>query len=103
VSVPYTSGEWIAKPGSEEAFIAAWHAMAEWGDATIDGAAGAVLTRDRAEPRRFVSFGPWRDDAAIEAFRAHPEFRERVEQIMPLLERFTPYTLDLVAEVVRPD
>ena len=98
MAVPYTSGEWIALPGHEDEFAAAWRELASWASETIPGTGRAVLLRDRADPRRFVSFGPWADDAAIEAFRAHPDFRQRVERMPPLLERFAAHTLDLAAE-----
>jgi heme-degrading monooxygenase HmoA len=97
--MPYTSGEWFVKPGLEDEFVRRWRALAEWTLAEVPGATWAKLLRDRAQPNRFVSFGPWEDDAAIEAWRAHPGFGDRVGSIREVLESFAPRTLDAVVEV----
>lgn len=90
----YTVGIWITKPGSEAEFAARWREMAEWTAKTITSAASGTLLRDRERPNRFVSFGPWASLADIEAWRAHPGFRERVGGMRGLLEEFSPMTLD---------
>jgi len=95
---PYTMGNWVAKPGREEEFVAAWLELAEWTKREI-GAPSATLLRDIGDPTRFVSFGPWDSLEAIDAWRALPGFRERVERIRGFLESFEPNTLELVATV----
>jgi len=96
---PYTSGEWIVKPGREAEFIAAWHEMAAWSAREIPGALWGRLLQDRDRPNRFLSFGPWASLEAIDTWRAHPGFAEGVGRIRPLLESLQPSTLELVAEV----
>lgn len=99
MGVPYSSGVWIAKPGREAEFVASWREFAEWSLATIEGAAWAKLFQDRAQPNRFVSFGPWDSLEAIEAWRSHPGFAQRVGRIRELIESLEPSTLEAVAEV----
>jgi heme-degrading monooxygenase HmoA len=99
---PYSSGVWIARPGREAEFVAAWQEFAEWSFGTIPGGSWAKLLRDRAQPNRFVSFGPWESLEQIEAWRSHPGFAERVGRIRSLIESLDPSTLEAVVEVGEP-
>ena len=99
VTQPYTHGTWIVKSGKEEDFIRAWKELAEWTKANVPGAGTARLLRDREQPNRFASFGPWGSLAAIAAWRQMAEFQQRVARLRELLESFEPHTLELVAEV----
>jgi len=96
---PYTLGNWVAKPGREEEFVAAWQELADWTRGEIGENSSAKLLRDVTDPRRFVSFGPWESLEAIDAWRALPGFKEGVSRIRELLESFEPVTLEVVAEV----
>ena len=96
---PYSSGVWIAKPGREAEFAAAWQEFAEWSLAEIKPDGWAKLLRDRDQANRFVSFGPWDSLEQIEAWRSHPGFAERVGRIRELIERLEPSTLEAVVEV----
>lgn len=91
----WTLGRWVCRPGREDAFVAAWTELSEWTRDRYPDARGTLL-RDREDPTVFFSFGPWRDLGEIEAWRADPGFRERVERIRELLEGFEPHTLDPV-------
>lgn len=93
----YTHGTWIVRPGREDEFVALWRELGEWTVARFPGARGTLL-RDRDEPRRFHSFGPWENEDAVARWRADPAFRERVQRIEPLLERFEPRLMDPVVE-----
>ena len=86
----YTLGVWLVKAGNEDAFIKAWGEFAEWTKSSFAGASSVVLLRDRSEPRRFVSVGPWRSEKDVQEWRASEGFRTRVEELKPLLERFEP-------------
>lgn len=99
VGQPYSCGIWVAKPGREAEFVAAWQEFAEWSLATITGGRWAKLLRDRAEPNRFVSFGPWASLDQMDAWRSHPGFAERVGRIRGLIVSLEPSTLEAVAEV----
>ena len=96
---PYSMGVWIAKPGLEEEFAAAWQAFADWSVRTIPGGMWATLLRDRTQTNRFVSFGPWDSLEAIEAWRSHAGFRERVGRIRELIDGLEPFTLEAVVDV----
>jgi heme-degrading monooxygenase HmoA len=90
----YTVGIWITKPGREDDFARRWREMAEWTEQEMTSAASGTLLRDREQPNRFVSFGPWASLNDIEAWRANPGFIVRVGAIRELLEEFSPMTLD---------
>lgn len=92
----YTLGIWVTKAGREDEFAACWRDFARWTLDEVDATASGTLLRDRDNPSRFVSFGPWSDPAMIEAWRAHPGFAERVARMRELLVDFSPMTLDEV-------
>jgi heme-degrading monooxygenase HmoA len=95
----YTHGRWVVKSVNEDGFVAAWRELAEWSRGNVEDSSGAVLLRDRAEPSRFLSFGPWESLEAIEAWRADPGFQQRVGRLMEIVEEFEAHTLEVVAEV----
>lgn len=97
----FTSGDWLVKEGKEVEFVEAWRGLAEWTTANTRGAGWATLLRDRDDPRRFLSFGPWQSLEAIEAWRSSEGFQERVGRMRELLEDLRPRTLDVVAEAGR--
>ena len=99
MSEVYTAGVWFAKPGKEEEFVETWSDLASWTKASFEGAISVVLLRDRADGRRFISVGPWRDASDVDAWRASDGFRERFRRLEPLLERFEPAALDPVFKV----
>ncbi|MGI8827333.1 MAG: antibiotic biosynthesis monooxygenase family protein [Chloroflexota bacterium] len=93
----YSLGIWIVKPGREGDFVEAWREMADWTTREMTGGEKGTLLRDREQPNRFVSFGPWDSVEAITAWRAHPGFRERVGKLREMLDDFSPTTLDDVS------
>jgi quinol monooxygenase YgiN len=95
----YTLGEWTASPGCENDFVVAWQELAEWTEQHISGSGWAKLLRDRDEPRRFISFGPWSDDDAVAAWRGDPGFQARVDKLRELVETFTPHRMDIAAQI----
>jgi heme-degrading monooxygenase HmoA len=94
----FTSGDWLVKEGKEGDFVKAWRELAEWTAGNVSGAGWATLLRDRDDPRRFLSFGPWQSLESIEAWRSSEGFQERVGLMRELLEDLHPRTLDVVAE-----
>ena len=93
----YTHGRWVVKEGQQEAFQSAWRELAEWTNASVDGAVGgeARLLEDLDDSRLFYSFGPWESLEAIEAWRASDGFQQRVVRLRELLDAFEPHTLRL--------
>jgi heme-degrading monooxygenase HmoA len=80
----------MVKPGHEEEFIDAWGEMSAWTMRELVGESSAAqpgrLLRDRTDPTRFISFGPWESIGAIEAWRAHPGFARMREMQDPRID-----------------
>jgi heme-degrading monooxygenase HmoA len=57
------------------------------------------LVRDTDDPSQFMSFAPWESFEAQAAWKALPEFRERIGRVRSHCESFTPLTLELVTRV----
>lgn len=76
----YTLGDWVIAEGSEDEFVEAWSELVDWTMDEIPGGTFAKLLRDSDDPRRFVSFGPWRDVDAVIAWRANPGFQQRADR-----------------------
>ena len=96
---PHTHGTWHVKPGREDDFIAAWREMASWTNEDFGEVGGARLLQDDQDTRLFHSVGSWPSDTAIEAWRAHPEFKKRLKAIDELVESRQIETLKLRVEV----
>ena len=94
----YTLGIWTVKPGREQEFIDAWHAMAAATAADFPSAS-AVLLRDRDTPSTFISSGPWQSLDQIEAWRGSDTFRDGVAGIRAVIDGFEPHTMDVAASV----
>jgi heme-degrading monooxygenase HmoA len=94
----YTSGTWIVKPGDEDDFVAAWEAMAAWA-AEMPGAGTFLLVRDTENAGHFMSFGAWESFEAQEAWKAQPEFRERLGAVRSHCDDFTPSVFELAARI----
>lgn len=97
----YTFGLWTAKPGKESAFAAAWETFARWSADHVDGAIDADLLQDALKPQLFISIGPWRDAASVQAWRDMPEFKAFVARAKELCDDFQPHMLKPVAHVGR--
>ena len=91
----YTNGIWLVKPGEEDDFVAAWREFASWGQ-TWPGCGTLRLTRDVYEPSRYMSFGPWESFEAQQAWKDHPDFRERIGRVRQHTTDFTPSVLEHV-------
>ena len=98
MAVPYTMGIWRVKPGGADEFVAAWSEFADWKIEHAEGTGWGKLLQDTADAHRFISIGPWESLAAIDAWRAHPGWQDRVARIRDLLEGFEPFTLEAIVE-----
>ena len=98
MSEVYSSGTWTAKEGEDDAFVSAWKEFAGW-LSTMPGAGTARLTRDLSEPHHYLSFAPWESVEAMHAWKAHPEFRERIAAVRAHVTQIVPSELELVAAV----
>ena len=98
----YTLGDWHVKDGSEQAFVEAWREFGEWTVANAPGSTFAKLLQDETDASHFVSFGPWRDESAVAAWRENSGFKERVGRLQGLLESFVPRSMSVAAEIGLP-
>lgn len=81
-----TSGEWVLKPGHEEAFFAAWLKTKDT-DPPLQGVITPPrLLRDLNTPGRFVSFAEFASLEVIQEFRSQPDFRALVEAMRAHLD-----------------
>ena len=98
----FTSGSWLVKEGKEPDFISAWKNFAEWTSRSVPGAGTGHLLQDTANPRSFLSFGPWESQEAIQRWRNAPEFQAFLASARELCEDIQPRTLSLVALAPSP-
>jgi heme-degrading monooxygenase HmoA len=94
----YTSGVWIVKAGEEDAFVQERTAFVSWAS-EMPGSGTFRLIRDLDQARRYVSFAPWESFETQQAWKALPEFRERIGRVRAHCEDFQPSTQELVTEV----
>ena len=59
---------------------------------------GAAV-RDVDEPARYLSFAPWESFEAQAAWKADPEFGERIGRVRQHTDEFTPSVFELVTQV----
>lgn len=95
----FTLGLWSVKARNEEAFKSAWERFAKWTSRNQPGALEAYLLQDAEEPRRFISFGPWKDADSIRAWRQRPEFKEFFARAKTLCDEIQPRTLKTIVYV----
>ena len=91
----YTSGFWVAKPGEEDDFVAAWREFAAWAR-THEGCGMLRLVRNVEQPARFMSFAPWASFEAQRAWKEEDEFPERIGRVRRHTDEFVPSTWELV-------
>ena len=98
MSEVFTMGTWRPKEGQEEQFVAAWSEFARWAS-EFEGASTLRLTRDLAEPGRYISFAPWTGVDPVRAWKNSPEFRERMGRVQQHVAEFTPVELETITRV----
>lgn len=89
----YTLGTWLIKPGMDNEFIREWTSFAEWSGKNFPGAGKALLLRDDRNPLRFISFGPWDNEEAVQNWRSTDAFKDFASRIKNLCDDFQPSTL----------
>lgn len=90
-------GIWSVKPGKGKEFVSLWNGFAKWTAKSQKAAGRGVLLQDADNPLRFVSFGSWKDEKGIAAWRSRPEFREFLEKARALCDEIKPGKLEEVA------
>ena len=96
----YTLGLWRAKPGQEDAFIAAWKELGDFFSSLPNPPSGqGTLVQSLDDSRLFYSFGPWPSLGAVQQMRANPATPERIGKLSALCEEAKPGNFRLVATV----
>jgi len=98
VTETYSSGRWVVKPGEEDAFVQEWTAFVTWASG-MPGSGTFRLVRDLNQPRSYLSFAPWENFDAQNAWNEQPEFAERIGRVRSHCEDFQPSAYELVTEV----
>ncbi len=95
----YTLGVWKVKPGQEQAFIAAWKALADFFYGLPNPPGPGTLVQSLDDPTLFYSFGPWRSLEDIQTMRADPRTPEQIGRLAALCDEATPGAFRVVARV----
>ena len=90
----WTHGVWTVKAGSEDAFVAAWQAMARDAMEELHPREAPHLLRDREQPSIFRSFGYWEEAEQVERFRSL--IQPHLQRIRELTESIEVFALDEV-------
>ena len=94
----YTMGFWTAKAGEEDALVAAWTEFAEW-IKEQPGVRTLRLVRDIKEPAKFISFADWDGMDSVHAWKATPEFKERIGRVKQHTDEFTAVEAELAVKI----
>lgn len=95
----YTHALWRAKPGEEEAFIAAWSELADAFSALPARPLWGTLVRSMADPSLFFSFGPWNRMDDVLAMRADPRAQQAMARVRAHCVESSPEPCALVRHV----
>ncbi len=87
---PYTLARWLADPGNEETFIAAWQELGADFLSLPPPTTWGLLFRSADHPQLFYSFGPWPSLDAIRTMREEPRAREALGRLAALCDEATP-------------
>ena len=93
----YASGNWVVQPGRETDFVKAWDHFLGWTRAEAPGLRWAMLVRDAADSRHFVSMAEWESQEALLAWRSMPAFVPNFTACRALCEDFQGSNYQLIA------
>lgn len=95
----YTHAVWRARPGHENAFIAAWDELGGAFSALSARPLWGTLVRSTADASVFYSFGPWRSEEDVLAMRADPAAQHAMARVMEHCQEASPEICELVRHV----
>jgi heme-degrading monooxygenase HmoA len=101
VGQPFTSGNWLVRPGSEDEFVKRWSALTEWSLAEAEEAQFFYLIQDARDPRHFLSFGAWGSSDDVRAWREQPRFGELLGACRELCDEFEAHDYTLASAPAR--
>ena len=89
----YTLATWTVKPGKEAEFIESWQAFADWTTNEMEGAGEGTLLQQEDNSLRFVSFGPWQEQAVVDHWRQQPTFKAFIKRARELCQELEPHNM----------
>ena len=95
----YASGSWVVRPGAEEDFVRRWRELLTWTRASAPGLRWAMLIRDAAEIRHFISVAGWASAEQRRNWKSLPEFAEKFGACRALCDAFQGSDYQLTATV----
>jgi heme-degrading monooxygenase HmoA len=97
----YTMTTFTVMNGREAEFIDAWKDAAAAALEFVPGAVMGEILHDRSSPNRIVAFGVWEDVAAVELWRALPEYATFATTVVEVCDEVERYNLDVIARASR--
>ena len=97
----YVSGDWTVTEGREDEFVERWLEFTQWSLDNAPGAEEFTLIRSVGDPRHFVSFGRWADLESVRAWKATPDFAQRITRCRELCDTMVNGEFLLAASPVR--
>jgi heme-degrading monooxygenase HmoA len=95
----YVCGIWTVRTGEEDEFVQRWQDAASWAIRNVDGVGPGRLFRDKAQPNRFLSFGPFDSMDTVEAWRERPEVQDRQAKLADVIENLERGIFEACVEV----
>ncbi|BBL64572.1 antibiotic biosynthesis monooxygenase family protein [Methanosarcina mazei] len=95
----YFAGIWSVKQGKEEEFLKNWTDLANWTKANEKCSIGIVLLQDLEQKNSFMSFGPWKTPACVQAWQQEPEFKAILAKLKELCDEIKLSTMKSVFNI----
>ncbi|WP_292374112.1 antibiotic biosynthesis monooxygenase family protein [Methanosarcina sp. UBA411] len=90
---------WSVKQGKEEEFLKIWTDLANWTKANEMCSISVILLQDLEQKNLFMSFGPWKTSACVQAWRQQPEFKAAFMKLKEVCDEIKTSTMKSVYNI----
>lgn len=90
---------WSVKQGKEEEFLKIWTDLANWTKANEMCSISVILLQDLEQKNLFMSFGPWKTLACVQAWRQQPEFKAAFMKLKEVCDEIKTSTMKSVYNI----
>lgn len=90
---------WSVKQGKEEEFLKIWTDLANWTKANEMCSISVILLQDLEQKNLFMSFGPWKTSACVQAWRQQPEFKATFMKLEEVCDEIKTSTMKSVYNI----
>ncbi|WP_292380014.1 antibiotic biosynthesis monooxygenase family protein [Methanosarcina sp. UBA289] len=90
---------WSVKQGKEEEFLKIWTNLANWTKANEMCSISVILLQDLEQKNLFMSFGPWKTSACVQAWRQQPEFKAAFMKLKEVCDEIKTSTMESVYNI----